>query len=1590
MSKSLSQLLDTMRPALAQRIAALPSPWPTYTLFLSFSDGRSRASVVHASGTDLQALWDELCAACQRRAARRNMQVRWLRADWVTQAQPLTWQGLRASLKVFKRNYFRYGLALDANFQRAFLEGELNGNAMLYGGSQVSHAQLNEKNFRLYAGRRFPRLVPDFSDDAPVYLLSTEGLFCDLDTPPVALHATGYDAGRRVLDCDADAVHGMIERSGNFLASQVRDNGRFHYGWHPCFDRPINAYNTLRHASTLYAMLEAWEVTREPSLARAIERGLDYLCTELIKRVALPSGERAAFLLDVGDEIKLGGNAVCLLALVKYSELFESEQYLPLLEELALGIRHMQDPDTGEFVHVLNYPALDVKAAFRIIYYDGEAAFGLMRLYRLTGDARWLAMVEKAFDSFIAREHWKAHDHWLGYCVNELTLYRPEERYFRFGIRNVADHLDFVLKRITTFPTLLEMMMAARRMLERIAQSPEHRHLLDEIDLDEFDRALHHRAGYLMNGHFWPEYAMYFRNPARILGSFFIRHQAFRVRIDDVEHYLSGYVAYWKMLTELDPVPLLTAEPDLDAPRKPSGPVVVWGGDINLGRRQHYRTAELGSSNVLRIPALKEADLSIVNLECVVATQGEQGINKGEGGPYYYRARPEMLQVLIDADIDVVTTANNHSGDYGPSALQEQAAWLDAIGIGHTGAGARREIAFTPVLRRAGELNVAVFSIDATQHRYAANDATPGTAYLPLSDAAAWEAELAPRIAAIRERAHVVLIAVHWGDNLARIPSAAQIAVGHSLIDAGADAVLGASAHVLQGIEIYRDRPIIHDAGDLLFDSVRRDLGQSGVFRLELSHQGVGRIVFVPIGIGFGFSEQLSGAAAKAAVQNYARRCSATGSRLILTEDNCGHIVLTPPARPYVWKVPAAATVHQPDALLAVKSPRFGASPAWTADAVPPDAGIEPCTLGPLTLLGCRVTPNTLNRRRMLWVESFWRCDEPVEEDIRLDFRAVPKNTTRMKAWGRSMDHDPCDWMLPTSRWKPGVIYRDYYGLRPPYLKDWENVDLQLTANIISRQHSTQAVPLPVGVTLAVPGKDPAISITSGNRTRYSFSSSELAELINGYWVYPPAGEVHIEYFVTGAGLVEKPRTCMVCMFYETWLKGTGNTGHYRNIFTDSHVSFLKRYKQLRLEDKVNCLIVQRPIPELSHIPQLVVDDSYQILKTLAAAARKKMGSNGTVFAVTGAVGKSTTCELLTRAIRPFSNCIAMNNGHNSRTGVLIQAASLGMLSYEFNDQDGRPNACVLEVAGSALWMKRGWVMEAVRPNIGIITHVELTQYGAASKTIEDVAYFKSRICEAIAPDGMAVLYREMPCYEKVLEYVGNYGARPYSYGESEDADARLLSWDFNLPTIDSQRTNLTMTVTASVLGERVVYDVGAIGKPVALNSLAALTAARLAGFDLQAAAKELSEFKARKNTLDVSVHEDVLIIDCSHNLEIPSILAAFDVLKSSRFSSGGRRIVIMSRIVNMGDIAAEFHLKLEKPFKDSGFDKFFIHNPDHEWDKLLSRLPEPLIGGVSVDAEGTVAQFMDYVEKGDTVLLLGASRGCDFGAVLPAILEGL
>jgi len=403
---SLSNLLARAHPLLAARLNdTAPSP---RILFFSLCDGKDRARIYRAAGADFQQAWQGGVALCQREAQRHKLAVRWLRIDWVVNIEATTWEALAVRLALTKRNYFRLGLALDAALHFAFLEQELNANAMLYPGSSKVEAGLNKKNFTVRAQRRFGQKVElDFSPQSPVYLFSHDGLFLAQDQTLSALpggatpawlpgpgttdirwrEPNSLNASRRQIETlNPEQVYALIDSSASFLARQVKKSGQFIYGHFPCFGREISTYNSLRHASSAYSMLEGWELTRNDALLAASRRALTYLTDTLIRRYPQPNGRTLAYNVDINGEIKLGANAVSLLALVKYDELTGDARYRPLMEELALGMARMQDPDTGSFVHVLNAEDLTLKESFRIVYYDGEAAFGLMRLYGLTSD----------------------------------------------------------------------------------------------------------------------------------------------------------------------------------------------------------------------------------------------------------------------------------------------------------------------------------------------------------------------------------------------------------------------------------------------------------------------------------------------------------------------------------------------------------------------------------------------------------------------------------------------------------------------------------------------------------------------------------------------------------------------------------------------------------------------------------------------------------------------------------------------------------------------------------------------------------------------------------------------------------------------------------------------------------------------------------------------------------------------------------------------------------------------------------------------------------------------------------------------------
>lgn len=519
---------------------------PTFIIFLSIGNPLIRARVIKEVSQNLSRALENLEKKAINLVKKNHVDPKWIKIDIVTDLKEVSFESLEQLIAKTRRNYFRYGIAFDDEFRLAFLEQEINGNAMLRSVNK-SPIQLNEKNINHYLKSHFknqPIFIKNRFQNKPVYLFKTMSFFKDKASEQVVeLQHGEYTNGIRKAENLHDEVANLIHKSTYFLANQVQPSGKFNYGYFSAFAKKIGTYNILRHSSSLYSMVEGYEIVKDDRILEAVKKGIDYLIREAV--VYREGMDDIAFVVDHANEkeIKLGSNATAILAMAKYMEVTNSTEYLEIAQALARGILQMKIP-SGGFIHVLSYPTYEIKDMQRIIYYEGEAIFSLLRLYAIDQESLWLNEVKHTFDYFIANNYWKNHDHWLSYAANELTIYEPEDKYFIFGLKNCNDRLNFIYHRETTYPTFLELTMAAYKMIDKIKELDKN-YLLEYIDEEFLEETIDHRAEYQRVGFFYPEVAMYMKDPALILNSFFIRHHSFRVRIDDVEHYLSGYCQYY-------------------------------------------------------------------------------------------------------------------------------------------------------------------------------------------------------------------------------------------------------------------------------------------------------------------------------------------------------------------------------------------------------------------------------------------------------------------------------------------------------------------------------------------------------------------------------------------------------------------------------------------------------------------------------------------------------------------------------------------------------------------------------------------------------------------------------------------------------------------------------------------------------------------------------------------------------------------------------------------------------------------------------------------------------------------------------------
>ncbi|HCV3864744.1 TPA: poly alpha-glucosyltransferase, partial [Acinetobacter baumannii] len=379
-------------------------------LFISFGPKDHRCSVWHSEKTVLTQANLQLFDFIDDQFSPDQLPD-YIKIDVAYNLEKQSWNQIEQQVHhQFHNNHYRRGIGFDDSCSVAFLEQEIYGKAIIRGLSYDKPNFFDETNLNYAIKQKYRATKPEIKLQSlqEVWTFDTYATF--YENGQFINLASRYDANgiRAIASNKKQHFRDLIEKNAAFLHSQIQENGKFIYGYFPAYDRDIRNYNTVRHCTSLYALLETFEVQDKPEYWPKIVAAIQYALTTFYKE----KDPITAFMIDGKEgelEIKLGANAAAILMLTKYQEITGKDDYLKYAEKLAHGILELVDPD-GLTTHVLNYPNYDLKEKFRIIYYDGEAVLALLRLYQINQDKRLLDTVKLMFENFIHKRYEKYHD----------------------------------------------------------------------------------------------------------------------------------------------------------------------------------------------------------------------------------------------------------------------------------------------------------------------------------------------------------------------------------------------------------------------------------------------------------------------------------------------------------------------------------------------------------------------------------------------------------------------------------------------------------------------------------------------------------------------------------------------------------------------------------------------------------------------------------------------------------------------------------------------------------------------------------------------------------------------------------------------------------------------------------------------------------------------------------------------------------------------------------------------------------------------------------------------------------------------------
>ncbi len=395
--------------------------------------------------------------------------------------------------------------------------------------------------------------------------------------------------------------------------------------------------------------------------------------------------------------------------------------------------------------------------------------------------------------------------------------------------------------------------------------------------------------------------------------------------------------------------------------------------------------------------------------------------------------------------------------------------------------------------------------------------------------------------------------------------------------------------------------------------------------------------------------------------------------------------------------------------------------------------------------------------------------------------------------------------------------------------------------------------------------------------------------------------------------------------------------------------------------------IVSEAVEGVDSAKLLIVEDTLKAMEDLGGAARSRTAAK--VIGITGSVGKTGTKEMLVAALDVQGQTHGSIKSYNNHWGVPLSLSGMhaGTDFGVFEMGMNRPN----EITP---------LSQMVKPDIAIITTIAPVHVEHFKDGIDGIVAAKSEVFDGMDVGGDVVLNRDIESFEVLKSKAESKGLKVHSFGEDKSADSRILDC---LEAANGSR------VKANILGEDITFNLQIAGRHIVCNALAALTAVKLAGADIQKAAKALATQepiigRGKREIIDSGVADNpITLIDESYNASPTAMNAAFKVLALVDPGRGGRRIAILGDMLELGKDSGRMHADLALPLKASNVDLVYTCGKDMK--KLYEQLPANQRGAHKETSQELAQIVPDVLVPGDVVMVKG-SLGSKMGLVVEAL----